>query len=48
MQFVFLDFLVQFVSRTGKTTDVTKIKGWRDKFAGSTSISEGIVMCIVM
>ncbi|XP_071400068.1 MAX dimerization protein MGA a [Centroberyx affinis] len=24
-----------FVSRTGKTTDVTQIKGWRDKFAPS-------------
>ncbi|KAL2099092.1 hypothetical protein ACEWY4_005572 [Coilia grayii] len=23
---------LQFVSRTGKTTDVTKIKGWREKF----------------
>ncbi|KAA0710888.1 MAX gene-associated protein [Triplophysa tibetana] len=33
---------VQFVSRTGKTTDVTKIKGWRDKFAGSGSQSEGV------
>ncbi|XP_056624574.1 MAX dimerization protein MGA a isoform X3 [Triplophysa dalaica] len=36
------DLLVQFVSRTGKTTDVTKIKGWRDKFAGSGSQSEGV------
>ncbi|XP_077095060.1 MAX dimerization protein MGA a isoform X3 [Siphateles boraxobius] len=33
---------VQFVSRTGKTTDFTKIKGWRDKFAGSGSITEGM------
>ncbi|XDV42854.1 hypothetical protein PO909_011448 [Leuciscus waleckii] len=33
---------VQFVSRTGKTTDITKIKGWRDKFAGSGSITEGV------
>ncbi|KAK7142696.1 hypothetical protein R3I94_012146 [Phoxinus phoxinus] len=33
---------VQFVSRTGKTTDFTKIKGWRDKFAGSGSITEGV------
>ncbi|KAL1257555.1 hypothetical protein QQF64_010799 [Cirrhinus molitorella] len=32
---------VRFVSRTGKTTDVTKIKGWRDKFAGSGSLTEG-------
>ncbi|XP_036448521.1 LOW QUALITY PROTEIN: MAX dimerization protein MGA a [Colossoma macropomum] len=28
---------VQFVSRTGKTTDFTKIKGWRDKFTTSSS-----------
>ncbi|XP_052009843.1 MAX gene-associated protein-like isoform X2 [Xyrauchen texanus] len=34
------DLLVQFVSRTGKTTDLTKIKGWRDKFAGSVSLHE--------
>lgn len=33
----FLGFPVPFVSRTGKTTDVTKIKGWRDKFATSSS-----------
>ncbi|XP_039529671.1 MAX dimerization protein MGA a isoform X5 [Pimephales promelas] len=33
---------VQFVSRTGKTTDFTKIKGWRDKFAGSGSITEAV------
>lgn len=33
--------VVQFVSRTGKTTDFTKIKGWRDKFAGSGSLTEG-------
>ncbi|XP_067312032.1 MAX dimerization protein MGA a isoform X3 [Pseudorasbora parva] len=33
---------VQFVSRTGKTTDVTKIKGWRDKFVGSGSLAEGV------
>ncbi|XP_048046886.1 MAX dimerization protein MGA a isoform X2 [Megalobrama amblycephala] len=33
---------VQFVSRTGKTTDFTKIKGWRDKFAGSGSLTEGV------
>ncbi|XP_073682870.1 MAX dimerization protein MGA a [Garra rufa] len=32
---------VRFVSRTGKTTDFTKIKGWRDKFAGSGSLTEG-------
>lgn len=24
-----------FVSRTGKTTDVTQIKGWREKFSPS-------------
>ncbi|XP_076834789.1 MAX dimerization protein MGA a isoform X2 [Brachyhypopomus gauderio] len=30
---------VRFVSRTGKTTDFTKIKGWRDKFATSGSSS---------
>ncbi|KAL7873166.1 hypothetical protein AOLI_G00122370 [Acnodon oligacanthus] len=28
---------VQFVSRTGKTTDITKIKGWREKFTTSSS-----------
>ncbi|KAM4625363.1 MAX dimerization protein MGA a [Polymixia lowei] len=28
-----------FVSRTGKTTDFTQIKGWRDKFAPSESSS---------
>jgi len=39
----FFHFVVQFVSRTGKTTDFTKIKGWRDKFAGSGSITEGIL-----
>ncbi|KAI2654168.1 hypothetical protein H4Q32_010808 [Labeo rohita] len=33
---------VRFVSRTGKTTDVTKIKGWRDKFSGSGSLTEGV------
>ncbi|KAM9294408.1 LOW QUALITY PROTEIN: MAX gene-associated protein [Gastrophryne carolinensis] len=27
-----------FVSRTGKTTDYTKIKGWRDKFSASPSV----------
>ncbi|XP_069064866.1 MAX gene-associated protein isoform X2 [Pleurodeles waltl] len=31
-----------FISRTGKTTDFTKIKGWRDKFSTNTSSnSEG-------
>lgn len=35
--------IVRFVSRTGKTTDVTKIKGWRDKFSGSGSLTEGIL-----
>ncbi|KAI5102418.1 MAXprotein-associated protein isoform X2 [Silurus meridionalis] len=29
---------VQFVSRTGKTTDITKIKGWREKFSTSSSV----------
>ncbi|KAF4084125.1 hypothetical protein AMELA_G00125280, partial [Ameiurus melas] len=28
---------VHFVSRTGKTTDITKIKGWREKFSTSSS-----------
>ncbi|KAM4014030.1 MAX gene-associated protein isoform 2-T4 [Anomaloglossus baeobatrachus] len=28
---------LQFVSRTGKTTDYTKIKGWRDKFSAESS-----------
>ncbi|XP_066525313.1 MAX dimerization protein MGA a [Hoplias malabaricus] len=28
---------VPFVSRTGKTTDFTKIKGWREKFVTSSS-----------
>ncbi|XP_062863455.1 MAX dimerization protein MGA a [Trichomycterus rosablanca] len=28
-----------FVSRTGKTTDLTKIKGWKDKFATTNSSS---------
>ncbi|XP_030643772.1 MAX dimerization protein MGA a [Chanos chanos] len=33
---------VRFVSRTGKTTDFTKIKGWRDKFVPSDlTSSEG-------
>ncbi|XP_052001632.1 MAX dimerization protein MGA a [Xyrauchen texanus] len=32
---------VRFVSRTGKTSDFTKIKGWRDKFAGSGALHEG-------
>ncbi|TRY95175.1 hypothetical protein DNTS_002633 [Danionella cerebrum] len=31
-----------FVSRTGKTTDVTQIKGWKDKFTGSEPLSEGV------
>ncbi|XP_078515776.1 MAX gene-associated protein [Lissotriton helveticus] len=32
-----------FISRTGKTTDVTKIKGWRDKFSTNTSSNtEGV------
>ncbi|XP_016395220.1 MAX dimerization protein MGA a isoform X2 [Sinocyclocheilus rhinocerous] len=33
---------VRFVSRTGKTTDFTKIKGWRDKFSGSGNTTEGM------
>ncbi|XP_035990080.1 uncharacterized protein magl isoform X2 [Fundulus heteroclitus] len=34
---------LQFISRTGKTRDVTKIKGWRNKFTTSqeTSASNG-------
>ncbi|XP_018619669.2 MAX dimerization protein MGA a isoform X3 [Scleropages formosus] len=40
------DGAVPFISRTGKTTDFTKIKGWRDKFNISTdassSKSEGV------
>lgn len=32
-----LDHGQAFISRTGKTTDVTKIKGWRDKFSTNTS-----------
>ncbi|XP_065109757.1 MAX dimerization protein MGA a isoform X2 [Paramisgurnus dabryanus] len=31
----------QFISRTGKTTDFTKIKGWRDKFVVSKPQNEG-------
>nr|XP_054597873.1 MAX dimerization protein MGA a isoform X4 [Nothobranchius furzeri] len=27
-----------FLSRTGKTTDVTQIKGWREKFTSSTTL----------
>ncbi|XP_026868973.2 MAX dimerization protein MGA a isoform X2 [Electrophorus electricus] len=30
---------IRFVSRTGKTTDFTKIKGWREKFTTSGSSS---------
>ncbi|XP_052436015.1 MAX dimerization protein MGA a isoform X3 [Carassius gibelio] len=33
---------IQFVSRTGKTSDFTKIKGWRDKFSGSGNPTEGM------
>ncbi|AWP15925.1 putative MAX gene-associated protein-like [Scophthalmus maximus] len=29
-----------FVSRTGKTTDVTQIKGWREKFTPSEDLSD--------
>ncbi|KAG9336381.1 hypothetical protein JZ751_002728 [Albula glossodonta] len=39
------DGAIPFISRTGKTTDFTKIKGWRDKFKissdGSSSKTEG-------
>uniref|UniRef100_A0A8C7LF79 MAX gene-associated protein n=1 Tax=Oncorhynchus kisutch TaxID=8019 RepID=A0A8C7LF79_ONCKI len=35
----FLCGSVPFVSRTGKTTDFTQIKGWRDKFVPSNSPS---------
>lgn len=34
--------VAQFVSRTGKTSDLTQIKGWRDKFATSAPLSEGM------
>ncbi|XP_072555422.1 MAX dimerization protein MGA a isoform X2 [Paramormyrops kingsleyae] len=41
------DGLFPFVSRTGKTTDYTKIKGWRDKFSITPEVSsskpEGVV-----
>ncbi|KAF5909668.1 MAX gene-associated protein-like isoform X1, partial [Clarias magur] len=30
---------VHFVSRTGKTSDITKIKGWREKFSTPSSLS---------
>lgn len=30
---LFPDVSAAFVSRTGKTTDVTQIKGWREKFS---------------
>ncbi|XP_026789858.3 MAX dimerization protein MGA a [Pangasianodon hypophthalmus] len=30
---------VHFVSRTGKTTDITKIKGWREKFSTTSPSS---------
>ncbi|KAK3537811.1 hypothetical protein QTP70_018917 [Hemibagrus guttatus] len=33
---------VHFVSRTGKTTDITKIKGWREKFSTSSSSVSGV------
>ncbi|XP_036397570.1 MAX dimerization protein MGA a isoform X2 [Megalops cyprinoides] len=33
------DGAVAFISRTGKTTDFTKIKGWRDKFNINPDIS---------
>ncbi|XP_048830323.1 MAX dimerization protein MGA a isoform X2 [Brienomyrus brachyistius] len=33
------DGLFPFVSRTGKTTDYTKIKGWRDKFNITPEVS---------
>lgn len=34
-------FPVHFISRTGKTTDITKIKGWREKFSTSSSSVPG-------
>ncbi|XP_061087777.1 MAX dimerization protein MGA a isoform X2 [Conger conger] len=34
-----LDGVVPFVSRTGKTTDLTKIKGWREKFNLASDVS---------
>uniref|UniRef100_A0A4W4E8Q0 T-box domain-containing protein n=1 Tax=Electrophorus electricus TaxID=8005 RepID=A0A4W4E8Q0_ELEEL len=36
---VLLPGAIRFVSRTGKTTDFTKIKGWREKFTTSGSSS---------
>ncbi|XP_060735625.1 MAX dimerization protein MGA a isoform X2 [Tachysurus vachellii] len=33
---------VHFVSRTGKTTDITKIKGWREKFSTNSSTVSGV------
>ncbi|XP_047677052.1 MAX dimerization protein MGA a isoform X2 [Tachysurus fulvidraco] len=33
---------VHFVSRTGKTTDITKIKGWREKFSTISSTVSGV------
>lgn len=38
--FVFISGVpAPFTSRTGKTTDVTQIKGWRDKFVPSEALS---------
>ncbi|XP_026520384.1 MAX gene-associated protein isoform X1 [Notechis scutatus] len=34
---------LHFISRTGKTNDITKIKGWRGKFH-NTSKNEGIIL----
>ncbi|XP_076128618.1 uncharacterized protein LOC143109701 [Alosa pseudoharengus] len=32
---------IPFVSRTGKTNDLTKIKGWRDKYSSSSDLPSG-------
>lgn len=44
---------VAFVSRTGKTTDVTQIKGWREKFTPSEAPSvpdkpQGKSVCLLV
>ncbi|XP_062858589.1 MAX gene-associated protein [Trichomycterus rosablanca] len=36
------DAACSFVSRTGKTNDPTKIKGWREKFSPTQSTPEGL------
>lgn len=40
-------FPVHFISRTGKTTDITKIKGWREKFSttSSSTVPGGTLLC---